>query len=417
MVLGGGATATSMLLALAERGMRHATLAGPRPRPGRRDRARGGGAPLGADGGGGAARRRRDAGRRRAGVDRARVRPGRPTWSRRSPTSRWSSRWSTTRGRPRWPRRPSGPAGPCSAASTCWSHQAAEPGGRDDRALRRAGGRDARARPRRPWPRGRRGDRPLPRHRGGDRRAGAGRGRPGAAADRLGARAGARPEPEPEPEPARGSPRPPRPAPTAEPEEPKELYADIAARPGLLWKCCAGLGGQRGGARAGPRLELVAARGAAAGPGRGRAGGDRLADPAAAHPADRAGVRRDHRDDPGRLAGGRPATWQTWSGPRSAGWSTAACSSCSGSSTRAGWATATSGCPACSGWPWAGSAGGAAAGHLERACCSAASSAELLALRDPAPRLPVRPVHARRAPSRASSSDSLSCPPSTAERI
>ena len=44
------------------------------------------------------------------------------------------------------------------------------------------------------------------------------------------------------------------------------------------------VGGQRGGARAGPRLELVAARGAAAGPGRGRAGRGRLADPAAAAP-------------------------------------------------------------------------------------------------------------------------------------
>ena len=42
MVLGGGATATSVLLALAERGMRHATARGPRPGPGRRDRARGG---------------------------------------------------------------------------------------------------------------------------------------------------------------------------------------------------------------------------------------------------------------------------------------------------------------------------------------------------------------------------------------
>ena len=53
---------------------RHAR--GPRPRPSRRDRACGDGAPLGVDGGGGADRRRGDAGRRRAGVDRARVRPG-----------------------------------------------------------------------------------------------------------------------------------------------------------------------------------------------------------------------------------------------------------------------------------------------------------------------------------------------------
>ena len=42
VVLGGGATATSMLLALAERGMRQATLAVRDPRPRGRHRARGG---------------------------------------------------------------------------------------------------------------------------------------------------------------------------------------------------------------------------------------------------------------------------------------------------------------------------------------------------------------------------------------
>ena len=120
VVLGGGATATSMLLALAERGMRHATLVV-------RDRDRAvetvhavaahRSAPaveVVAD------RRGRGAGRRRAGVDRARVRPGpRPDRGGRRRPSRLR-RASTSPGRPRWPPRPSGPAGPCSAASTCW---------------------------------------------------------------------------------------------------------------------------------------------------------------------------------------------------------------------------------------------------------------------------------------------------------
>ena len=79
VVLGGGATATSMLLALAERGMRHATLVVRDP-----DRA--------AETVHAVAAHRSaptvevalfgevdDAGRGRAGVDRAHVRPGRPT--------------------------------------------------------------------------------------------------------------------------------------------------------------------------------------------------------------------------------------------------------------------------------------------------------------------------------------------------
>ena len=57
---------------------------------------------------------------RRRGLHRPRRPPRCPTCWPLSPRSRSSSTWSTTRGRRRWPPPPSGPAGPWSAASTCW---------------------------------------------------------------------------------------------------------------------------------------------------------------------------------------------------------------------------------------------------------------------------------------------------------
>ena len=249
-----------------------------------------------------------------------------------------------------------------------------------------------------------RSDRPLPGHR---------RGRPASSAWSrgrwcrwlIGRLPEPEPEAEPEPEDAEAA------EPETEPEEPKELYADIAALPGLALE--GGAGRRRVGAAAiglalGWSWSLLVR--AAAGAGLGGAGGHRLADPAAAHPADRAGVRRDRRDGPARL-GSRTARGHatTWCGPRSA-WLVAG-----GVVLRAvvhlparHWATATSGCPACSGSPWATSAGRAGSsgiyggfllGGVDR------RAARPAARRGPQG-LPVRPVHARRAPSWASSSDS-----------
>ena len=376
---------------------RHAR--GPRPGPGRRDRARGGGAPR-------RARRSRCAARRR----RAAL-AGPTCWSPPCPPPRRCPELlaavadvplvfdvvyepvADPAGRGRRAVRPdraqrARPAG----------RPGGQPGGGDDRRFDVPVGRDAA---------GRRGGA------GGEggavtdlypvtavvdrRRSALVRGAAGAPADRAGcpsrsrARAGEPEDPEPdatdETEPgaggAEGAVRRHRGPAGAALEVPRWPPASCAAALGLV------LG-----------LDLVAARGAAAGPGRGGAGGDRLADPAAAHPADRAAyvvtVVTILLGLAGRTAGtlARPGA-----GRARAGWSTAACSSCCGSSTRAAWGTATSGCPACSGWPWAGSAGRSCWWASAAGSCSAAIVGGLLSLVTGAARLPVRPVHARRAPS------------------
>ena len=123
---------------------------------------------------------------------------------------------------------------------------------------------------------------------------------------------------------------------------------------------------------------------------------DRLADPAAAHQADRAVVRRGRR--PGRCSPARSrATGTTWSAPAGAGWSPAARSCCCGSSTRGAWGTATCGCPGCSASRWATSAGASCSSGSTPGSCSAGSAACCSRAADRGPQgLPVRPVHAGR---------------------
>ena len=131
-------------------------------------------------------------------------------------------------------------------------------------------------------------------------------GSPRAAADRLGARAGGRRRP--------SRTRPPRHAEAAEaaeagtdPEEPKELYVDIAARPGLAWKTAlaSGVSAALLGLVFGWNLSLLVVLPLV--PVERRPVRDRLADQDAADEADRAGVRRDPGGDPGVACGSRMA--------------------------------------------------------------------------------------------------------------
>ena len=159
------------------------------------------------------------------------------------------------------------------------------------------------------------------------------------------------PEPEPDPEPASEEPE--------EPEEPEEQGAVRRHR-----RCCPGSSGRppwsvssrglrsaRSSASTWPLLYLVplVPIGVALAVVDWRTRllptlGDRADVPRSR----RAGPRR-HRDHRG--------TRTTWCAPRSAGWSPAVSISCCGSSTRAGWGTATCGCPASSASRSATSAG------------------------------------------------------------
>ena len=164
----------------------------------------------------------------------------------------------------------------------------------------------------------------------------------------------------------------------SEPEEQKqfkELYADIAARPGLPWKCAlaSAVSAAAMGLVLGWSWSLVVVLplvpvgvALAVVDWRTRMLPTRLIAPTYAMTLVAVLV-------PGWPTAG---TWQTWNGPRSAGWSTAACSSCSGSSTRAASATATCGSPAYSGWHWVGSAGRSSCWASGTACSSAASLAD-----------------------------------------
>ena len=110
-ILGGGATATSVGLALADLGVRVAGAGRPRAGPGRRDPRGPRGHPGRPDVVVGIARRPAPRSRSTSSPPRSRPRPRTTGWSPGAAPRRWSSRCSTTRGRRRWPRR---------QATACW---------------------------------------------------------------------------------------------------------------------------------------------------------------------------------------------------------------------------------------------------------------------------------------------------------